>query len=268
MGRLFGSLIPGLDIKPLLAELKERVAEELDYTLEAAAQEGYATAYDADPDFAVPGVVAHTDRVLVSEWLDGTPLSRIIAEGSQRERDRVGLLYVRFLFSGPARAGLLHADPHPGNYRVLPDGRLGILDFGLVARLPDGLPPSIGRLLRVALRGHADEVLEGLRAEGFVKQGIDVDPRVLLDYLAPFVEPAEVESFRFSREWMREQFRRINDPRQPGYTTVLKLNMPPSYLLIHRVWLGGVGVLSQLGSAVPVRAEMEHWLPGFADPPE
>ncbi len=64
---------------------------------------------------------------------------------------------------------------------------------------------------------------------------------------------------------MRTQFARVSDPRQPGYTVGLKLNMPPAYLLIHRVWLGGIGVLSQLGTEAPFRAELERWLPGFAD---
>ena len=130
MGRLFRVLSPGLDIKPLLRELKERVAEELDYRLEATSQHAFAVAYADDPDIFVPDVLAGADRVLVTEWTDGTPLSAILRKGSAEERDRVGLLYVRFLLSGPARAGLLHADPHPGNYRVLADGRLGVLDFG------------------------------------------------------------------------------------------------------------------------------------------
>ena len=264
LGRLFGGMVPGLDIAPLIDELKARVGEELDYRLEAGALAEFAEAYDGSADIAVPAFVAGGDQVIVSEWLDGTPLSHVIANGTQAERNRVGLLYVRFLFSGPALAGLLHADPHPGNYRVLPDGRLGVFDFGAVARLPDGLPPSIGRLLRTALSGDAGAVLAGLRTEGFIKPSIRIEPQSLLDYLAPFVEPAQVERFQFSRPWMREQFRRINDPRQPGYTTGLKLNMPPSYLLIHRVWLGGIGVLSQLNTEAPFRAELEQWMPGFA----
>ncbi|RJK98087.1 ABC1 kinase family protein [Vallicoccus soli] len=268
LGRVVGGWIPGLDVKPLLAELKDRVAEELDYGLEAQAQQAFAEAFAEDPEVLVPRVVARGGNVLVSEWIDGTPLSRTIAEGTPDERDRAGLLFVRFLFSGPARAGLLHADPHPGNYRLLDDGRLGVLDFGAAARLPDGLPPSMGRLMRVALEGDADAVLAGLRAEGFVRPGVTVDPQVLLDYLAPFLEPAAVEEFTFDRQWMREQFARVNDPRQPGYTTALRLNMPPSYLLIHRVWLQGIGVLSQLGATAPFRAELERWLPGFADPDE
>ncbi len=265
LGRVFAGWIPGLDIKPLLAELKERVTEELDYTLEAEAQRGFAAAFADDPEIAVPAVVRGGSRVLVTEWMDGAPLSRLVAEGTREERDRFGLLYVRFLFSGPARAGLLHADPHPGNYRVLPDGRLGVLDFGAVARLPDGLPPSIGRLLRVALDGNPEDVVAGLREEGFLKPTITIDAEQLLDYLLPFLEPARVERFHFTRDWMRTQFARINDPRQPGYLTALKLNMPPDYLLIHRVWIGGMGVLSQLDTEAPVRAEMERWLPGFAE---
>ena len=265
LGRVFGSWIPGLDIKPLLSELKERVREELDYDLEAQAQAQFHAAYDGDPDVAIPEPVAHGGHVLVSEWLEGTPLSRLITEGTPEERDRYGLLYVRFLFSGPARAGLLHADPHPGNYRVLPDGRLGVLDFGAVARLPEGLPASIGRLLRTALDEDAQAVLDGLREEGFVKSSVTLEPQALLDYLAPFLEPAAQEEFTFDRAWMRTQFARVNDPRNPGYTTALKLNMPPSYLLIHRVWLGGIGVLSQLGSTAPFREELEQWLPGFAE---
>src|SRR5260370_32097318 len=110
-------------------------------------QQMFADAYRDDPDIYVPDVVLGTDQVLVSEGMDGTPLSRVISEGSKEDRDRAGILLVRFLFSGPSRAGLLHADPHPGNFRLLADGRLGLLDFGAVDRLPEGLPLIFGRLL-------------------------------------------------------------------------------------------------------------------------
>jgi predicted unusual protein kinase regulating ubiquinone biosynthesis (AarF/ABC1/UbiB family) len=267
LGRLFGVLAPGLDIKSLLDELKARVSEELDYRLEAESQRTFAAAFDDDADILVPQVVAGADRVLVTEWIDGTPLSQIIAAGSIEERNRAGLLLVRFLFSGPERAGLLHADPHPGNWRLMPDGRLGVLDFGAVARLPDGLPPSIGVLLRIALDGDALEVLDGLRDEGFVKESVTIDAEELLAYLQPFVEPARVDRFTFSREWLRGQATRVGDPRSAAYRLGTKLNLPPSYLLIHRVWLGGVGVLCQLEAEAPFRAELDRWLPGFAPEP-
>jgi predicted unusual protein kinase regulating ubiquinone biosynthesis (AarF/ABC1/UbiB family) len=266
LGRTIGSLMSGIDVKELVDELHERMIEELDYRMEADAQDGFAIAYDGDEEFAVPKLVHGTEHVLVSEWIDGTPLSDIIANGSKAERDRAGLLYVRFLFSGPERAGLLHADPHPGNYRMTRDGRLGVLDYGLVARLPDGLPPSMGPLLRRALNGEAEDMLDGLREEGFVKPHIRLEPEALYDYLAPFTEPAATETFHFNRPWMRELFGRINNPRSSAYSTTFKINLPPSYLLIHRTWLGGMGVLSQLDTNAPFRAELERWLPGFATP--
>ncbi|CAB4834200.1 MAG: AarF/ABC1/UbiB kinase family protein [Actinobacteria bacterium] len=263
MGKLFASWIPGLDIKPLLDELRDRAVDELDYLHESQNQRAFAIAYEGDSEFVIPHVLVAAPHVLVSEWIDGTALSSIIKDGSQAERDAAGVLYERFLLSGPSRAGLLHADPHPGNFRITPDGRLGILDFGACASLPDGLPSAMGSLLRIAQLGDAQTVIEGLRAEGFIKPNIEVDAEQVLAYLQPFVDPARYEEFTFSRDWMREQFTRMNDMRNPDFAVGLKLNLPPSYALIHRVWLGCIGVLCQLGATVPMRAELTRWVPDF-----
>ncbi|MBS43422.1 MAG: ABC transporter ATP-binding protein [Nocardioides sp.] len=268
LGRSVGPLFPGIDIKPLVEEMLERATEELDYELEAAAQTTYAEAYADDPDIDVPRVVAHGRRTLVTEWMESeSSLAAVIRDGSQEQRDRYGDLFARFLFSGPARTGMLHADPHPGNYRVLADGRLGVLDYGAVARLPEhGWPRAMGLLIRLCAAGDAAALEDGLRAEGFIKDRTRVDPDLVMDYLSPFVEPTLTETFRFTREWMREQFQRINNPKEPAYTMAVKLNLPPSYMLIHRTWLGGIGVLSQLEAEAPFRAILEEFLPGFAEP--
>ncbi|MCB0905618.1 MAG: AarF/ABC1/UbiB kinase family protein [Nocardioidaceae bacterium] len=272
LARGVAPVFPGMDIKPLISEIRARASEELDYHLEAEAQQTFADAFAGDPDIVIPPVVATGTTVIVTEWLESpASLATVITEGSQEERDHYGLLLARFLFDGPLRTGMLHADPHPGNFRVLPledgsPGRLGVLDFGAVARLPEkGLPRAMGRLLRIAATEDHEELVEGLRREGFIKDNIRVDPQLVLDYLSPFVEPTKVERFRFTREWMRSQFERLNDPRQPSYTIATKLNLPPSYVLIHRTWLGGIGLLSQLGTEAPFRAILEEFLPGFAD---
>jgi predicted unusual protein kinase regulating ubiquinone biosynthesis (AarF/ABC1/UbiB family) len=268
VGRLFGVLMPGLDVRPLLEELKDRVAEELDYEMEAASQQAFADAYRGDPEIYVPDVVAGTRHVLVSDWMDGTPLSRIISEGAQEQRNRTGLLLTRFLFSGPARAGLLHADPHPGNFRLLDDGRLGVLDFGAVDRLPGGLPPFFGRLLRIM---HEDEpdigaVANELRANGFLKDGIQVDLDALRAFLAPLAEPSKVECFRFTREWMRGEAARVTDLSASNISR--KFNLPPSYVLIHRVSTAAIAVLCQLECEGRFRDEVLRWIPGYQDEPD
>jgi predicted unusual protein kinase regulating ubiquinone biosynthesis (AarF/ABC1/UbiB family) len=264
-------VFPGIDIKPLVEEVQARAADELDYRLEAEAQQAFADAFRGDPEIVVPGVVSFGERVLVTEWMDSpASLASIVRTGTQEERDHYGELLVRFLFAGPARTGMLHADPHPGNFRVLPGpdgspGRLGVLDYGAVARLPGrALPSPLGRLMRLAVDEDPDALLEGLRREGFVKDNIRIEPQAVFDYLNPFVEPTRVERFRVTRDWMREQFDRINNPRSPSYTVATKINLPPSYLLIHRTWLGGIGLLSQLGAEAPFKAILEESLPGFA----
>ncbi|WP_169948809.1 AarF/ABC1/UbiB kinase family protein [Microbispora sp. H11081] len=263
LGKLFGAMLPGLDIKPVLAELKERVAEELDYLKEAEAQHAFAEEFRDDPDFHVPAVIAANEQVLVTEWLTGTPLSRIIAEGTQEERNHAGLLFVRFLFCSPARVGMLHADPHPGNFRLMEDGRLGVLDFGAVNRMPGGYPLVFGRLTRIFNQGDMDTVIRGLRAEGFIRPHIEIDPDALRAFLAPYVEPTRVDEFAFSREWLREQAATVTDLRQNN--VVRQLNLPASYVLIHRVHAAGVGVLCQLGATARFRAEVVRWVPGFGD---
>jgi predicted unusual protein kinase regulating ubiquinone biosynthesis (AarF/ABC1/UbiB family) len=170
------------------------------------------------------------------------------------------------LLSGPQRARLLHADPHPGNFRLLADGRLGVLDFGAVDRLPGGLPECVGRLVRRVLDGDPQVLLTEMRAEGFIRESVKIDADRLLGYLAPFFEPLRQDTFEFSRGWLRSQATRIADPRSADASASLLINLPPEYLLIHRVWLGACGVLSQLGSRGRWRAELERWVPGLAPP--
>jgi predicted unusual protein kinase regulating ubiquinone biosynthesis (AarF/ABC1/UbiB family) len=261
---LFRLLQPGMDIKPLVNELKARLAEELDYDLEAESQGAFAKAYAGDDEIFVPAVLANAPRVLVTEWVEGKPLATIISSGSAEERDRAGLLLTTLHFSAPARVGLLHADPHPGNFRLLPDGRLGVVDFGAVARLPEGHPEPIGRLARLALAGDAGTVLGGLREEGFVPADLELDAQGVLDFVRPMLEPVAAEEFRFTRAWLRAEAGRIASPKSPAYQLGRQLNLPPSYLLIHRVTLGSIGVLCQLEARAPYRSVLERWLPGFA----
>ncbi|MEV4617903.1 AarF/ABC1/UbiB kinase family protein [Asanoa sp. NPDC049573] len=264
LGAMFKAIQPGLDIKPLLVELRARIEEELDYELEAKAQRAFAAAYAGDDEILVPKVVAQSPRVLVTEWIEGKPLSKIIAAGTEEERDLAGARMATLHFSAPARARMLHADPHPGNFRLLPDGRLGVVDFGAVARLPEGLPEPVGRLSRLALDGNAEAVVDGLRAEGFLRLEQEIDAESVLKFVLPMLDPIAQEEFRFTRAWLRAEAARLASPKSPAFQLSRQLNLPPSYLLIHRVTLGSIGVLCQLEAKAPYRGIIEEWLPGFA----
>ncbi|HTJ66916.1 MAG TPA: AarF/ABC1/UbiB kinase family protein [Actinospica sp.] len=287
ISRLFGILVPGMDVKSLLTELKERIAEELDYAAEAENQRAYAAGYADDAGIHVPGVVAQQGTVLVTEWIDGIPLSRIIAEGTPEQRNEAGRLLLGFLFSGPGKVGLLHADPHPGNFRLIPveppkkkggrkktavngepvvhEGpwRLGVLDFGAVNRLPEGMPPAIGTAIRYALQDDADEVVRILSGEGFVRPGIKMEPQEALDYLAPLLDPLRTETFTYSRAWLRDQGAHLSNRGNPAASVGRRFNLPPAYMLIHRVSMGTLGILCQLGSTIEVPEVLEPCLPGL-----
>ena len=259
--KIFQLLLPGVEMKPLLEELKARIIEEVDYRYEASAQSACFEAYKGDSDIAIPEVIMATDRVLVSQWLEGTPLSKVISDGTQEERNNAGIRLARFHFTAPMRAGLLHADPHPGNFRVLKDGRLGVLDFGACNRLPNGFPEPFKRLLKNALEGDAIALYNGFKEDGFILADVEVSPELVLDYLLPLVEPLRTDYFAYSRDWLRTQSVRVGDPRNPTAKIGFQLNLPPEYVLIHRVTLGTTGIFCQLRAEGNFRDEALSWFP-------
>jgi predicted unusual protein kinase regulating ubiquinone biosynthesis (AarF/ABC1/UbiB family) len=268
MSRLFQPLFPGLEIRPLIAELRDRMEEELDYRDEAANQRLFAAVFAGDEKVKVPRVVASAPKALVSEWVTGRKLSDVIAAGTQAERDSAAARLAEFLYSSPARVGLLHADPHPGNFQVLADGRLMVIDFGSVARLSNGIPRPLSVMVRLALQNRPDDLLALLRDEGFVPAGSAVGAQEAAAYLSPLAEPLQPESFRFNRRWFKSQAERVGDLRSPQFHTGRELNLPPQYLLIHRVTMGTLAVLCQLDADVALRGMVAHWQPWiFAEQP-
>jgi predicted unusual protein kinase regulating ubiquinone biosynthesis (AarF/ABC1/UbiB family) len=269
LAKLFKVLHTGIDISAMAAEMIDRLDEELDYEREGASQRRFAAAFDGtlggSEDIYVPKVLAATPRVLVTEWLTGRPLSAIITDGTQSERDRVGAQLVRAVYSGPARTGLLHADPHPGNFLVLPDGRLGMLDFGAVKELPDGLPAPLGILAGWTVRGDGEQLLASLVDVGFLPADTSVSEKEALDYFAPMCEMFEADEFAFSRTWLRHNAAHLIDPRTSTSAVGRQLTLPADYFTVHRVVLGVMGVLSQLGAVVPMRLEEMRWAPEFRE---
>lgn len=264
--RLFQALVPGTEVKPLLQELTDRMSEELDYRSEAQHQRAFAKAFNGDPHVIVPKVVASSPKVLVTEWVDGKPLSAVIRDGDRAERDLAGLRLAEFHYSSPERVGLLHSDPHPGNFMLTGDGRLCVIDFGAVAQLPHGLPEAHGRMMRLALEGQSCELLDLLREEQFIRADARQQPEAehVYAYLAPFVEPLQEETFHFTRRWMQKQAMRVSNMRGQDFRTGRSLNLPPQYLLLHRVLGGSTGILCQLDAELPVRELITRWQPGFA----
>jgi predicted unusual protein kinase regulating ubiquinone biosynthesis (AarF/ABC1/UbiB family) len=253
---------PGVDPQVLFAELGERLTQELDYPREAATQRAFAEAFSGDRDFVVPVVIAAAEGVLITEWVDATPLVEVIDRGSPAQRNHAGLLLLRLFLSSPERVGRIHGDPHPGNFAVVGDGRLVVFDFGSSEPLPNRWPPALSRLLRAG----RDRDSTGLHAEAVAAGLLDPDDAAaasLQAMLDPWFEPLRVERFRFERSWLRREARVWSNPRSAAARLMRKTRVPARHLLVQRVAFGLLGVLTSLDATVPVRAEAERWLPGL-----
>ncbi|KAA0077416.1 AarF/ABC1/UbiB kinase family protein [Mycolicibacterium sp. P9-64] len=257
-------LMPNVDVKAVVDELIDRTEAELDYRQEADAQRAFAAAFDGHAKFTVPKVIASAPKVVVSEWMDGRALSKIIKDGTQDERNNAGSCLGEFSFEAPARAKFLHGDPHPGNFMMLADGRMGIIDFGAVQPFPEGLPPELGALLRLAVEERYDELVVQGRTAGFVSPGSAVGAQEIMNYLRPLSDPLKSPMFQFSRNWMQRVAGTAIDVTGEHYQTSRSLSLPPEYAMVVRVLAGVVGVCCQLHAEAPYLSFAEKWLPGYA----
>lgn len=171
-------------------------------------------------------MVGSAPKAVITEWVQGRPLASIIRDGTREERDHAGNQLARFHYSAPDRAHLLHADPHPGNFGILDDGRLLVLDFGAVARMPDGMPPELVTMTKYALERRSGDLMALMRSAGFVRDGARIESEQILGYLAPFTEPLGTEEFHFSRRWIQQQAERVGDLRSPEAAIGRSLNLP------------------------------------------
>jgi predicted unusual protein kinase regulating ubiquinone biosynthesis (AarF/ABC1/UbiB family) len=268
--KLLQMIVPGADVRALLNELQDRMIEELDYSAEADSQRTFAAALEDDPKVRIPKVVASAPKVIISEWMPGRPLSefahRPAADAEEQKlRDWIAETVMELHFSSPARVGLLHSDPHHGNFRLLPDGRLGMIDFGAVTRLPDGIPRPLGRILRLAADGRADEMMDLLRAEGFVGMEDKVTAEDVMHYIGALANPLREETFHYNRGFMQAEGGRVTAPGSVDFRTGRAMSLPPQYLMFLRVVVGWMSMLAQIDCWAPSRRIVAEWVPGFTD---
>ncbi|ORV15442.1 ABC1 kinase family protein [Mycobacterium celatum] len=268
-------IAPRADVDRIVAEVSERIEAELDYRLEANYQRAFAKAFAGDEKFFVPPVVASAPKVIISEWMEGRRLSAIIAEGTRDDRDAVCALLFEFILSSPARVELVHADPHPGNFMVLADGRLGVIDFGAVAEHPGGLPAEFGELLCWARDEQWDEVIRLLKKLGFMPAEYDLTAEQVVAYIDPlwaYIDPLRAGEFHFTRQWFQKTALVTTDPMREGFADRFKLarqlTIPPGWIMLLRTLGGLLGVAVQLDAHVAYATLAERWLPGFFEPGE
>jgi len=261
---VFKQLSPGADIEGVVDELIERTEMELDYRLEADNQRKFAKAYADHPHFAVPRVVASAPKVVVQEWIQGVPMAEIIRNGTPEQRDVIGTRLLELTFDAPRRLGMLHGDAHPGNFMLLPDGRMVVIDFGAVAPLPGGLPVELGMTIRLARDKNYDLLLPTMEKAGFIQKGQQVSAPDIDEMLRQYVEPIEVEVFHYTRKWLQRMTYSQLDRSVSQIRTARQMDLPPKLVIPMRVIASVAAIECQLDAHVPIKALTEELVPGFA----
>ncbi|MCG7579960.1 MULTISPECIES: macrolide-binding ATPase MABP-1 [Mycolicibacterium] len=269
MQRMVGvlkQLSPGADVQGVVDELIERTEMELDYRLEADNQRAFAKAYEGDPHFVVPHIVASAPKVVIQEWIEGIPLSHIIRDGTQEQRDLMATRLFEFSDDAPRRLGMVHGDAHPGNFMLLPGDKMGIIDFGAVAPMPGGWPVELGQMLRYAVDKNYDKLLPTMQKAGFIQKGQQVSTREIDDMLKQYVEPLQVPVFHYQRSWLQKMTTLELDRAAGQIKAARQMDIPPKLAIPMRVIASIVAISCQLDAHVPTRRIAEEMVPGFSDP--
>lgn len=246
--RLAKALAPGLDAKSVAAELRERVLEELDYEIEAANQRTFARAYRGHPFIVVPDVVTRlsTGRVLVSEWVDGVGFEEVRAL-PQDEKDRFAEIVFRFAFGSVYHLQHFNADTHPGNYLLMPDGRVAFLDFGMTKRLDKEQIELEIAAIQAGLEDDPDGLRDTLADLGYLKKPDRVDAEHLMAHTRAvggwYMTDAEIT---IDADTVMTAMEAMTDPRSEFYDLIRQESLPADELMGQRMQTGVLAVLGQL----------------------
>lgn len=253
LSRLLSPMLPGVDVRALALELTEKMVDELDYLAEARNQALFAEAFPLVPgtDVGVPRVLAATNRVLVTEWVEGVPLNAL-GDASQGVRNLAALRLGEFLFGSANSTGLVHGDPHPGNFLLTSEGTLVALDFGAVRPLAAGLPADLGRLLAAVRVGDGNAALAVLTDLGILPPGSSLSEGDVLDVLASAADATGVRPFRFDRDWLRGHVHALISPSSPRARLAREFTVPQELSMLQRTVVAYVGVCCQLEASVDV----------------
>ena len=259
---LLGRLAPGLDARAALAEVRERISEELDFELEAQHQRRIERIYRGHPHVRVPRV--RTDlssrRLLVSEYVDGARIEEVI-QLDEDQRDRVGEIVVRFFMGLGRRHRIIAADPAADNLLLERDGRVAVVDFALVRDLDAGYLEAERALWRAVAQHDADALHAGLSALGYLPDPAEFDGAQLLQHLytagawllAPGVR-------RLSAEDVSRTLELGYPPRSPWFSQMRRLRPPASTLLLRRMEVVLLRTLGLVGAAADWGAiAAEYW---------
>ena len=251
-----------LDGRQYFHELAEELAHELDYSREGRLAREFAAASARQPDVVVPEIVDErtSTRVLTMQRIPGQTLKTFLAsQPGNAERLRVSGLLIRAIHGSFLVDGTVHADPHLGNFMVMPDGRLGVLDFGSVKRFSREFFEGHRDVFRLVLEQKPIDVLALVRRVGFTVELPDDEARALLEELIHLAGRAlRTDDYDYAHDTMAPDSRKLFARHAAQF---LKIRPPAEGVMFIRAFGGLQQNLRVLGARGDFRPFYRSLLP-------
>jgi predicted unusual protein kinase regulating ubiquinone biosynthesis (AarF/ABC1/UbiB family) len=263
------TIAPGLDGKAVAGEIRERILDETDYEAEALAHRAFAREWRGHPFVHVPDVVTALSRrrVIVTEWVDGRPFDEVKTL-PREERDRFAEIIYRFFIGSLYRTGHFSADPHPGNYLLMDDGRVAFIDFGMNKKISRDLIEKEREWLRAVIERDPERLRELLAGLGYFEAG---NERVTGEWLLRHAWALggwwleDHGDFTITRELVTEVMVDAADPRSEYWELMRHETVPPDFVMAQRMVGLVFAVLAQLGATANWHRISREFI--YDDPP-
>ena len=264
--RMLKVTAPSQDVDALIAELRDRVLEELDYRREAGNQRLLAAYFQGHPTVHIPAIIDELSarRVVTSALAEGARFGELTG-WSQEDRDRAAETIYRFVFRSLYEVHAFNGDPHPCNYLFHGGGRVTFLDFGLVKHFPQ---PELLPLMQMARNLCVDNDPEAFRRSledaGFLRPQAPLSTDTVVDHLAVFYQTIRNPGrLTITSGYSSAVVRRFFDVRSP---IAEYMSIPRSYVILQRINLGLFALLGELTATANWRAIAEEIWPFVQGP--
>jgi predicted unusual protein kinase regulating ubiquinone biosynthesis (AarF/ABC1/UbiB family) len=264
LGRqLFGAI----DTREIATEISERIREELDYAREAKAMSLYGGFFAGRDDIAAPSPLAElsTGRLLTMTWLDGRGLMEF-TDADQGARNRIARLLFEAWWTPLIRLGVIHGDPHLGNYTFAGEAtRLNLLDFGCIRIFPPSFVDGVLRLYRALIADDHEAQAQAYRVWGF--KGLT----------RPLIETLNIWARFIYGPLLEDRVRTVADGVSPGaygrreafqvkqaLETQGPVTVPREFVFMERAAIGLGAAFLRLGAELNWRRLFEASLEGFS----
>ncbi|WP_245905822.1 ABC1 kinase family protein [Mycolicibacterium palauense] len=256
-----------VDVQAVAREAAARISEEVDYRHEARTVARFAELYRGHPFIRIPDVVDDLsgDRVLTMTYLDGMDWAAA-QQAEQELKNAWAEAITRFSQGNFRHANLMHADPHPGNYRFSEDGTVGFVDFGCVKVLPELQRRRLVAMNRAVFEGRKDDYRDLMTQAGFLSDDSDLTADDLYRWQSDMLYEVvgAPQPVTYTPETTARTIRGLFDVRD-GTHPMARMTVPDDFVFLSRLQLAVLSVCAGLNATMYSRSLFDD-IDAVADP--